>query len=120
MSKKEIGKHFNICNSSVQKLIEEWNLKRDQNELNKISAKKSATSRESPYKNFTQERIEELKDFYLNQNKSYEELREYFHGSLFGCYGKGTSNEELMKEHGFVEIYDRGQQSFEWRKDYAN
>ena len=29
-------------------------------------------------------------------------------------YGKGTSNEELMLEHGFVEIYDCGQQVFEW------
>lgn len=38
------------------------------------------------------------------------------YGSLFGCYGKSTSNEELMREHGFVEIYDCGQQSFEWRK----
>ena len=37
------------------------------------------------------------------------------YGDLFGCYGKGTSNEELMKEHGFVEIYDCGQQSFEWK-----
>lgn len=29
-------------------------------------------------------------------------------------YGKGTSNEELMLEHGFVEIYDCGQQAYEW------
>lgn len=27
-------------------------------------------------------------------------------------FGKGTSNEELMKEHGFVEVYDCGQISF--------
>lgn len=39
------------------------------------------------------------------------------YGSLFGCYGKGTSNEELMREHGFVEIYDCGQQSFGWKGD---
>lgn len=78
-SKKEIGKHFNICISSVQKLIEEWDLKRDQDKLNKISAKRSAANRESLYKNFTQEQVKELKDLYLNQNKSYEELREYFH-----------------------------------------
>ena len=30
-------------------------------------------------------------------------------GDIFGTYGKGTSNEELMLEHGFVEIYDCGQ-----------
>lgn len=28
-------------------------------------------------------------------------------------FGKGTSNEELMKEHGYVEIYDCGQLVFE-------
>jgi hypothetical protein len=27
-------------------------------------------------------------------------------------FGKGTSNEELMKEHGYVEIYDCGQLVF--------
>lgn len=35
-------------------------------------------------------------------------------GDQFGCYGKGTSNEELMKQHGFVEIYDCGQETFIW------
>lgn len=35
-------------------------------------------------------------------------------GGQFGCFGKGTSNEELMRQHGFVEIYDCGQASFEW------
>lgn len=30
-------------------------------------------------------------------------------GNIFGTYGKGTSNEELMLEHSFVEIYDCGQ-----------
>lgn len=29
-------------------------------------------------------------------------------------YGKGTSNEELMIQNGFVEIYDCGQSSYEW------
>ena len=27
-------------------------------------------------------------------------------------YGKGTSNEELLRENGFVEIYDAGQSTF--------
>lgn len=35
-------------------------------------------------------------------------------GNQFGSFGKGTSNEELMREHGFVEIYDCGQASLEW------
>lgn len=40
-------------------------------------------------------------------------LRQRGFDQLFNTsYGKGTSNEELMKEAGFVEIYDCGQQSF--------
>lgn len=35
-------------------------------------------------------------------------------GKQYGCYGKGTSNEELMRQHKFVEIYDCGQQQFQW------
>ena len=31
-------------------------------------------------------------------------------GKEYGIFGKGTSNEELMKQHGFWEIYDAGQQ----------
>ena len=33
-------------------------------------------------------------------------------GKEYGYYGKGTSNEELMKKHGFVEIYDCGQSTY--------
>lgn len=33
-------------------------------------------------------------------------------GDLFGCYGKGTNNDELMLEHGFVEIYGSGQATY--------
>lgn len=33
-------------------------------------------------------------------------------------YGKGTSNEELMLQHGFVKIYDAGQSTFIWQKEY--
>ena len=29
-------------------------------------------------------------------------------------FGKGTSNEELMREYGFVEVYDCGQSRYEW------
>ena len=37
-------------------------------------------------------------------------------GSEYGIYGKGTSNEKLMKEHNFVEIYDAGQATYIWEK----
>ena len=38
-------------------------------------------------------------------------------GDVFGKFGKGTSNEELMLSHGFVEIYDAGQKTFVWRNN---
>lgn len=37
-------------------------------------------------------------------------------GKEYGYYGKNTSNEELMLEHGFVEIYDAGQATYAWKK----
>lgn len=37
-------------------------------------------------------------------------------GKEYGCYGKGTPNEELMLQHGFVEIYDAGQATYIWKK----
>ena len=37
--------------------------------------------------------------------------------NLFGTnYGKGTSNEELMINHGWLETYDCGNKIYEWRK----
>lgn len=35
-------------------------------------------------------------------------------GKEYGCFGKGTSNNELMLKHGFVEIYDCGQASYKY------
>ena len=35
-------------------------------------------------------------------------------GDKFGVFGKGTNNEELMIEHGFVEVYDCGQSVYVW------
>lgn len=32
-------------------------------------------------------------------------------------FGKGTSNEELMLQHGFLEVYDCGQQTYTWNKN---
>ena len=37
-------------------------------------------------------------------------------GKEYGCYGKGTSNTDLMLQHGFVQIYDCGQQAYYWNK----
>ena len=40
-------------------------------------------------------------------------LRQRGFDQLFGtAYGKGTSNHDLMIQHGFVEVYDCGQSSF--------
>lgn len=35
----------------------------------------------------------------------------------FGTFGKGTNNDELMRRHDFVEIYDCGQSRYEWHKN---
>lgn len=44
-------------------------------------------------------------------------LRQRGFDRLFGTsYGKGTSNAELMLNHGFVEVYDCGQATYVWRK----
>lgn len=44
-------------------------------------------------------------------------LRQRGYDQLFDSnYGKGTSNEELMIQDGFVEIYDAGQSTYIWKK----
>ena len=44
-------------------------------------------------------------------------LRQRGYDQLFNAsYGKGTSNEELMIEHGWLPIYDCGQITFIWNK----
>lgn len=44
-------------------------------------------------------------------------LRQRGFDQLFGTnYGKGTSNEKLMINHGFLEIYDAGQDTYCWHK----
>ena len=35
-------------------------------------------------------------------------------GEQYGYFGKGSNNEELMLNNKFVEIYDCGQNVFEW------
>lgn len=35
-------------------------------------------------------------------------------GTKFGKFGKGTINDDLMREHGFVEIWDAGQAVWVW------
>lgn len=45
-------------------------------------------------------------------------LRQRGFDQLFNTqYGKGTSNEELMLEHGWLPVYDCGQRVYEWRSD---
>lgn len=44
-------------------------------------------------------------------------LRQRWYDQIFGeSYGKGTNNDELMKQRGYVEIYDCGQATFIWTK----
>ena len=38
-------------------------------------------------------------------------------GKQYGTFGKGTSNEQLMLQHGFVEIYDAGQATYIWKSN---
>lgn len=35
-------------------------------------------------------------------------------GSIYSYYGKGTPNDDLMRQHDFVEIYDAGQAVYVW------
>ena len=43
-------------------------------------------------------------------------LRQRGYDQLFGTdYGKGTSNEALMLEHGWLPVYDCGQAVYEWK-----
>lgn len=43
-------------------------------------------------------------------------LRQRGFDQLFNTsFGKGTSNEQLMLDHGFIEIYDCGQAVYEWK-----
>lgn len=48
-------------------------------------------------------------DNYLRQ-RGFDQL----FGNIFGVYGKGTNNNELMIQHGFVEVYDCGQSTYAW------
>lgn len=44
-------------------------------------------------------------------------LRQQGYDRLFNTsYGKGTDNEQLMIEHGWLPVYDCGQKVFEWQK----
>lgn len=44
-------------------------------------------------------------------------LRQRGYDQLFNThYGKGSSNDELMLEHGWLPVFDCGQKVFEWRR----
>ena len=51
---------------------------------------------------------------YLLRQREFDQLL----SKEYGCYRKGTSNEELMKEHGFVEVYDAGQATYVWNASW--
>lgn len=78
MSCEDIGKHFGVYKTTISKLVKEWGIERDQKAFNKHKALKSASHKDTPFKKFTLEQVEELKDLYLNQNKTYEEIKTYF------------------------------------------
>ena len=48
--------------------------------------------------------------FNLLRQRGFDQLL----GKTYGYYGKGTNNDELMKQHGFVAIYDAGQATYTW------
>lgn len=58
------------------------------------------------------------KDIHITDNLLRQRGFDQLLGSKFGCYGKGTSNEELMLKHKFVEIYDAGQSTYVWESTF--
>ena len=56
-----------------------------------------------------------------NQHITDNLLRQRGFDQLFNTnYGKGTSNEELMLEHGWLPVYDCGQSVYVWYADDEN
>jgi len=52
-----------------------------------------------------------------NQHITDNLLRQKGFDNIFGTsYGKGTDNNELMRQHNFVEIYDCGQLTYIWNR----
>jgi len=48
-------------------------------------------------------------------------IRKHGYDNLFGTsYGKGTSNIELMRQNGYVEVYDCGQATYIWTRPIEN
>lgn len=39
-------------------------------------------------------------------------------GNLFGTFGKGTSNEQLLLDHDYVRVCDCGQATYIWEEKY--
>lgn len=78
MSCEDIGKYFGVYKATVSKLVKEWGIERDQKAFNRHKALKSASHKDTPFKNFSSDLVEELKDLYLNQNKTYEEIKNHF------------------------------------------
>lgn len=78
MSCEDIGKYFGVYKATISKLVKEWGIERDQKAFNRHKALKSASHKDTPFKNFSFDQVEELKDLYLTQNKTYEEIKSHF------------------------------------------
>lgn len=66
---------------------------------------------------FTKKAISKPSKHWYNKGKHITDnlLRQRGFDQLFGTnYGKGTSNEELMLQHGFLPVYDCGQATYIW------
>ena len=58
---------------------------------------------------------------YYNKHITDNLLRQRGYDQLFGAnYGKGTSNEQLMLENGWLPVYDCGQSVYVWNKELNN
>lgn len=70
---------------------------------------------------FTQQSLAISKHWYHRfEDKHFTDNYLRMHGAdrLLGTsYGKGTSNEEIMLKHGYVEIYDCGQATYVWHSN---
>ena len=78
LSCEEIGKRLGVHKATISRLIREWNIQRDQAAFNHARAMKTASSKAQTHQVLTPEQIAELRDLYLNQNMSYEEVKAYF------------------------------------------
>ena len=56
-------------------------------------------------------------NFHITDNLLRQQGFDRLLGDKFGCFGKGTDNEELMLMHGFLPVFDCGQSVFVYNKN---